>query len=65
MSHTTFLAGANLRWVTRTVFETDSDHYGNKVNIARTVRVLQQGLRPVNGGPVQWFDVPEEDEVPL
>ena len=28
-------------------------------------RVLQYGLRPVSGGPVEWFDVPViESEVP-
>lgn len=55
---TSFFAGARLRWVKRIVLWTENDN-----NIGRVIKVLQQGLQPTSGGPVQWFDVPTEDDL--
>ncbi len=51
---------AELRFVLRTVAVT---HAGD--NVVKQVRILQQGWRDINGGKIEWIDVPcvEEEKV--
>ena len=57
----TYLAGAHLRWVKRTVVT--SEEHG--IQNGHYIKVLQQGFQPVNGGPLEWKDVPEFEEPPV
>lgn len=50
----------HLRWVQRPVPSFDGRIGGTP--LMRLEKVLQVGYRPINGGPIQWSDVPIEQE---